>query len=399
MSKVSKQLKRSTRDVKKATVDQVVDALVNTSENIGNLWDANVANPIDKGITNLGENIGNLWDVNVADPINQGTKNLGENIDKIFHSEGDGSSSGSGSAAVSPTTPDETKLTELGLNEKGQIEDLSAKHKAMIDTFAKEFGVSAKELRARLAQRLSESKQSILTQLGDIDKQTRERLAGNLASMGQQTFERANPFILEDLNRRGLFTSESAVTGAQADALKDIALANQAQLTNYDVGQASELADTIENIERENTGSLANLDTDFFKQEEAIKSGGLDKLIGGEESALTAALEARRAGVQRSFDLADADREERLARYLAKKQSRNQIVSSLIGLTGTIGGAVFGGPMGAAVGSQIGQQVGNAVAPDPLTATPGRYSVSRRPYGQPGGTLGPVDSRYSFGYF
>ena len=50
----------------------------------------------------------------------------------------------------------------------------------------------------------------------------RKQVESQLAKSGQERFSMQNPAILEDLNRRGLFTSPTAVNSAQAEALKGI---------------------------------------------------------------------------------------------------------------------------------------------------------------------------------
>jgi hypothetical protein len=138
----------------------------------------------------------------------------------------------------------------------------------------------------------------------------REKLAHVLADTGQQTFQMENPYILQDLNSRGLFTSPTAVNQAQADALKEIALDNSHQLSGFD--------------------------TDVFNNTQNIRSTGTG------------------ASLQRLFDVQDQDREERLASYLAKRKSRDSLVSSLLTGAATIVGAYLGGPVGAAAGASVG---------------------------------------------
>lgn len=126
----------------------------------------------------------------------------------------------------------------------------------------------------------------------------RAKLAQNLAQTGQETFQQANPFILEDLNARGLSTSPTAVGAEQARAL--------AELTT------------------QNNRALSDFDTDVFGNVQSLRQTGSAQ------------------GVQRTFDLADASREEAMAKYLAKKQSRTALISALIGAAGTSGGAALG---------------------------------------------------------
>jgi hypothetical protein len=123
----------------------------------------------------------------------------------------------------------------------------------------------------------------------------RDKLASSLANTGQETFKMANPYILQDLNARGLFTSPTAVSQGQSEALKEIALGNQQQLSGFD--------------------------TDVFNNVQNIRATGTG------------------ASLQRLFDVQDQDREQRLATYLARRQSRDSLVSSLLGGAATLGGA------------------------------------------------------------
>lgn len=146
----------------------------------------------------------------------------------------------------------------------------------------------------------------------------RKNLASSLAATGRGVFERENPNILEDLNARGLFTSQTARDQEQGRLLKDIALQEQE--------------------------SLSAFDKELFNEVQDIRGTGLSALLGGDQSALDSALSLRKAGIQRKFDEADAAREQSFAEMLAKRQSRDNLISSIIGLGGRLGAsAAFGG--------------------------------------------------------
>lgn len=145
----------------------------------------------------------------------------------------------------------------------------------------------------------------------------RKLLAQHLSDTAQQTFTQANPGILEDLNSRGLFTSQTARDEAQNRALQ--ALATQQQ------------------------GALSNFDTSEFNNINDIKGTALSALLGGNQSALDSALELRKAGIQRSFDVADQQRQQTFAQMLAQQQQRQQMISSILGLGGQLGVAALGG--------------------------------------------------------
>ena len=133
----------------------------------------------------------------------------------------------------------------------------------------------------------------------------RKQVESQLAKSGQERFSMQNPAILEDLNRRGLFTSPTAVNSAQAEALKGIELENQDRLLNFD-----------------ETALAAKLQ--------------------GEQDALDAALDLRRGDLEQRFGEAAANREEGLARDLARQSRRQGVTQSLIGAGGSILGAGLG---------------------------------------------------------
>lgn len=204
-----------------------------------------------------------------------------------------------GGALKSPKAPDAqdptgdiNALNVYGAEEEARRQALGREQQQQILQFGNEFQNRAKDFRSQLAQRLADT--------------------------GQETFKMSNPYILEDLNSRGLASSPSEVANQQAQALKEIALANQSQLTGFD--------------------------QDIFNQYNDLQGTGLSALLGGNQQALDAVLEARRAGLQRSFDVADQNRSESMAKYLAKRQSRDALIGSLLGGASKVGAAYAGKP-------------------------------------------------------
>ena len=185
---------------------------------------------------------------------------------------------------------DEITQAYQGKIEKKKIEDLATQQQGQINTFADEFVGRAKTYR--------------------------ERLAESLGKTNQSAFELANPYILEDLNSRGVLSSPTAVNTAQADALKELEL------------------------NRENT--LTGFDTDVFNQEQDLRSGGLSAFLGGNQSALDTALNARREGLNRAYGQIDLNNQNALANSLAKKQRNAGLTNALIGG----GGSILGGYLG-----------------------------------------------------
>lgn len=160
----------------------------------------------------------------------------------------------------------------------------------------------------------------------------RKILAQHLSDTAQDTFRQANPGILEDLNSRGLFTSQTGRDDAQNRALQELATQQQSALSNFDTSQFNNIQD--------------------------IRGSGLSALLGGDQSALDSALELRKAGIQRSFDIADQQRQQAFQQMLANRSNRQQMIGSILGLGGTLGGAFLGGPIGASVGGRLGSTAG-----------------------------------------
>lgn len=175
--------------------------------------------------------------------------------------------------------PDQAALDAYGSDAQNRLQQLADQQRGQINEFGNQFQSNASDYR--------------------------NKLAASLAQTGQQTFQQANPYILEDLHSRGLASSPTTVAQEQSRALQDIALKNQ--------------------------GILSDFDTSAFNQLNDIKGAGLNTFLGGNQDALDQALETRRAGLQRSFDVADQNRQQSYANYLAKRQSRDQLIQSLIG--------------------------------------------------------------------
>lgn len=122
---------------------------------------------------------------------------------------------------------------------------------------------------------------------------TREGLASSLTDSGTSLFKSANPYLLEDLNARGLFTSPSAVNQSQSDALGKIANENRTILNDYD--------------------------TDVLNQRYAILGGGLGA----------------------KYDTINSVNQDAMSRYLAKRSSRDSLISSVLGGAGSIGAGLL----------------------------------------------------------
>lgn len=197
---------------------------------------------------------------------------------------------------ISGMSDQEIVQASHGQSEKRKIEELAKEQQGKINEFADDFSGSAKTFREQLAQ--------------------------SLAKNNQEAFELQNPYILEDLNSRGLFRSPTAVSGAQTEAMKELEIGRQ--------------------------NSLLQFDTNAFGQEQDLRGGGLSHLIGGQMEGLNTALDARRTGLEMNYNQTLAAQESALAKSLAKRKQRGDLTNSLIGAGGTIGsrfiGSAFGQP-------------------------------------------------------
>lgn len=169
-----------------------------------------------------------------------------------------------------------------------------------------------------LAQQQQQQINDFATQQQKSVADYRGTLAQNLSNTAQQTFQQENPFIMEDLNSRGLFTSQTARDQSQNQALQQLATQQQNTLSNYDTQQFNNIQD--------------------------IKGSGLSALLGGNQQALDTALQLREAGIQNTFNQQNQQAQMSYAQMLAGQQSRNQMISSVLGLGGTLGAASMMSP-------------------------------------------------------
>lgn len=212
-------------------------------------------------------------------------------------------------------------VTDVQANYQSKMSELERQQQDAADASAAAAGDLEAMARIEERKRQDLGRQQQQQILGFADQQQargtqfRQQLADSLASTGRGVFEQANPGILEDLNARGLFTSQTARDQEQGRLLKDIALSEQEALRGFDTSLFNEISD--------------------------IRGTGLSALLGGDQSALDSALELRKAGIQRKFDEADAAREQSFAEMLANRQSRDSLISSILGLGGRLGAAAL----------------------------------------------------------
>ncbi len=185
---------------------------------------------------------------------------------------------------------DQQQFNQLGDQEFAQRTALGQKQQGQINSYADDQAKRAQDYRATLAK--------------------------SLADTSANTFKSMNPGILEDLNSRGLFTSQTARDDAQGRLLSDLSNQQNQQLTQFDTQNYGDLND--------------------------IRSEGLNALLGGDQSALDSSLALRKAGLTRQFDVADQSADTSFAAQLAKKKSKDQLLQSILGIGGQVGGALIG---------------------------------------------------------
>lgn len=190
------------------------------------------------------------------------------------------------------------------------------------------------------------------TQMEGDTANYRKRLAQNLADTSQQTFQQAVPGLLEDLQSRGLFTSQTARDQETNRALQELATQQGNILSDFDTQQFSNIQD--------------------------LRGTALSSLLGGDQSALDSALALRKAGIQRSWDAADQAAQNSLAQTLAKRQSRDQLLSSIIGGGSSIGLGMlmcFDGTTDIKMSDGSGKKIEDVIVGD---KTAGGIVISRR---------------------
>jgi len=130
----------------------------------------------------------------------------------------------------------------------------------------------------------------------------RAMLSESLTKQGRDLFNLKSPQMLEDLNAKGVFTSETARNQAEADALKEIALSNQRYLNEFDTAAT-----------------------------------GID--VANDQASLENILDIRRSELENQLQEGQANREQDFATNLASQQRKQGLLESLIGVGGTLGGA------------------------------------------------------------
>ncbi len=169
----------------------------------------------------------------------------------------------------------------------------------------------------------------------DTAAQRRSALSSSLAENARKNFQLQNPAILEDLNSRGLFSSPSTVANAQAQAMKELELANADKLTSFDTSSQG----LQDQLQQQRLQALTGLDT-----------SGTSANLQAQQDALDSSLDLRRGQLESKMQESQAGREEALARDLAREQRKAGITNSLIGAGGGILGGLLQGGGGGGMG-------------------------------------------------
>lgn len=143
-----------------------------------------------------------------------------------------------------------------------------------------------------------------------------DELSETLLGIGQKQFERANPFLLQDLQSRGLATSPTAVRTTQEGALGDIALRNQ-------------------DILRQEEG-------DIFRTGEGLLTSGLEASLAGEQTGVESVLDLLRSKLSQRLGFNETLRQQDFERGLSRSNQRASRQNALIGGVGSVLGGFLG---------------------------------------------------------
>lgn len=224
---------------------------------------------------------------------------------------------------------------------------LGRRQEQQIEAFRGEFETRGDVFRQRFIDQQTQGRTSLLDTLRGDARTARSSLEEGLDKRATGVFERQNPFLLEDLRARGLFTSPSAVADRQGEFIRDLELANQGTLSAFDIQNFGDLQQLQAQISTQDKRALSSLDFNLFGQEEDLRGAGLTSVLGGEQSALdfdiAGRLRQQERDFQTQFSTLQFEQEANLAQSLARRRSRDSLVSSLIGFGGSIGGGALSG--------------------------------------------------------
>lgn len=223
---------------------------------------------------------------------------------------------------LNPLNPNFTLGSTTDIGREAQTEKvlqdaLAQQQQEKIGQFATEFSASAEAKRKALADRLAEQTAGLSAK----GEEAIGRYAGDLATSRQKTFEQANPYLLEDLNRRGLLTSETAVGDAQARALAELQAQDESKLGQARLGLADQLA-SYEAMGNENLGAF---EQGAFGNEQSIRGEGLNTLLSGGQGALEDALGLKRNELESKYNMAQAQADRQYASELARQQRKGSM--------------------------------------------------------------------------
>lgn len=222
-----------------------------------------------------------------------------------------------------------------GLPQNFTFDDLAAYEESRRRELIPQFQQRLQSLRTGLQSQYDKN----LENYRGLTSSRRSSLASSLADQSRKAFQMQNPFILEDLNSRGLASSPTTVAQAQAQALKELELQNQDELNRFDA-EARGYQDALEKQRLQDLNELQTLES--------------QGAFGLEQDAVNQALDVRRSELERSIQEADAAREEAMAKDLARQQRKQSLTESLLGAgTNLLGIGLMtrgGGGAGAAAG-------------------------------------------------
>ncbi len=218
---------------------------------------------------------------------------------------------------LNPTNPNgligqSDEFAAIGEGGKTLEDEQAQKNQARIENFATEFEAATQGFGEKFRTNIE----------GGLG-----RLQSGLAGSRQATFEQANPFILEDLNRRGLLSSGTATADAQARALAGLQAGDEGT-----IAQARLAAE--QGLQRFQTGS--------FEQGQGLRSDALEALIGGEQAGLDRFFDASTARINKRFEDSQAAEDRNFQRSLARGSRGSGLAGAGIGAVGSVLGSFVG---------------------------------------------------------
>lgn len=193
-------------------------------------------------------------------------------------------------------------------------------------------GVNAKDKIAKLRADIQGTYDQSLGKYRDTSSTRRASLSSSLGETAKKQFEMQNPYLLQDLNSRGLASSPTEVARAQGEIQKQLALESEGRLGEFD----KSTRDYEDSLTANRMADLNQLDMT-----------GTSAELQANQDALDSALDLRRGSLESSLAERNSAEERALAESLAAENRKAGLTNSLIGAGGgLLGGLLAGGGKG-----------------------------------------------------